>query len=54
MEEADKDWMMIRMVFLLYFFWYRLAQVEPDKGSLLLLCTERFFLGHPVTPEKSN
>jgi len=29
MEEADKDWM-IRMDE--YFFWYRLTQVDPDKG----------------------
>jgi len=32
MEEADKDWMMIRMVGGLMFFWYRLTQVVTDKG----------------------
>ena len=31
MEEADKDWMMIRMVGGC-FFWYRLTQVVRDKG----------------------
>jgi len=30
MEEADKDWMMIRMVGGC-FFWYRLTRVVPDK-----------------------
>jgi len=34
MEEADKDWMMIRMVGGVgeCFFWYRLTRVVPDKG----------------------
>jgi len=32
MEEADKDWMMIRMVVGECFFWYGLTRVVPDKG----------------------
>jgi len=31
MEEADKDWMMIRMV-CECFLWYRLTPVVRDKG----------------------
>jgi len=31
MEEADIDWMMIRMV-AGCFFWYQLTRVVPDKG----------------------
>jgi len=31
MEDADKDWMMIRMVGGC-FFWYRLTRVVPNKG----------------------
>jgi len=31
MEEADKDWMMIRMGGEC-FLWYRLTMVVPDKG----------------------
>jgi len=32
MEEADKDWEIIRMVGGECFFWYRLTWVVPDKG----------------------
>jgi len=33
MEEADKDWMVIRMVGEWMFqIWYRLTRAVPDKG----------------------
>jgi len=32
MEEADKDWVMIRMVGAVCFFWYWLTRVVSDKG----------------------
>jgi len=40
MEEADKDWMMIRMVVGGCFFWYRLTRVVPDKGLQNGCCYE--------------
>jgi len=39
MEEADRDWVMIRMVGGECFFWYRLTRVARTKGcKTIVMC----------------
>jgi len=54
MEEADRDWMMIRMVGGECFFWYRLTRVARTKGRKTIVVVMCFFknrkLFHSLSP----